>query len=302
MKFYRTPVPKSAVAFQSAKSVLRILRRSSFLSRLPYRDADAGECIVLGNGPSLKSDYAANPGFFANRRCFCVNSFALTDLFLDTRPSHYVLLDPAYYEAHTSPALVELRTRLFKAIEEKLAWPMTLLLPQQAKAWLSRQPIASHPKLTIAYFNTTPVRGFDGFCHPAFRANLGMPWAGTVVVGAVYAALNLGFKRVFMFGADHTWHENLHLTKDNIVCLKDKHFYDSADPKPSPFYEDPNEEYAFTMTSLFQRLSDIFGGYEYLMGYARYLGADLYNLGSGSFVDAFPRLTLDEASRLGART
>lgn len=298
MKPYQAPVSRFAPAFQSAKSVLRILKRSSFRDRLRYRKGNGAECVVLGNGPSLNLDYEANPDFFSKRPCFCVNSFALTGKFEATRPSHYVLLDPAYYERQTSRNLMELRESVFTAIRGKLAWPMTLILPQNAKAALKDHPIAALPNLTLLYFNTTPVYGYPAFMHSAFRANLGMPWAGTVVVAAVFAALNLGFKRVYMFGADHTWHENLHLTAENILCLKDKHFYDTTESAPSPFFEDAAEQYVFTMSSLFQRLSDIFRGYMDLEKYAHHLGAQAYNLGSGSFVDGFARLTMAEAEAL----
>jgi hypothetical protein len=298
MKPFKARVSGFMSALQSGKSVLRILKRSSLSDRLSYRKGTGGACVVIGNGPSLNLDFESNPGFFSNRPCFCVNSFALTDKFLVARPSHYVLLDPAYYVKQTSKNLLELRESVFAAIREKLTWPMTLILPQEARSALKGHPITGLPNLAIIYFNTTTIYGYPAFKHAAFRANLGMPWAGTVLVGSVFAALNLGYKRVYLFGADHTWHENLHLTADNVLCLKDKHFYSSAEPAPSPFFEDAAEQYVFTMSSVFQRLSDIFKGYEDLKAYALHLGAETYNLGTGSFVDSFARLTMAQAEAL----
>lgn len=60
------------------------------------------ECVILGNGPSLKKSLENDLDFISNRIVFCVNFFATSDYFEVVKPKFYVFADPGFWGKQTS--------------------------------------------------------------------------------------------------------------------------------------------------------------------------------------------------------
>ncbi len=114
----------------TALSLLYIVVGSRCLLPLNERK---GDCIVLGNGPSLRTDLESIRRLTRSiESIFCVNSFALTPEYLDLRPSHYVLLDPGlWYPGFRRWSSIG--EPIANAIAERSDWPLTLFLPVEAR-------------------------------------------------------------------------------------------------------------------------------------------------------------------------
>ena len=135
----------------------------------------------------------------------------------------------------------------------------------------------------------------DGPCwlrHGLYRANLALPRVETVLVGAIFIMLQLGYRTVYVLGADHSWHEDVVVDRSNRVCLRDRHFYDTGETKLIPFFKDPNETTTFTMHETYRVLGKMFKGYFFISDYARYLNAKIYNASDKTYIDAFDRYDL----------
>ena len=84
---------------QSALSIAKVLIASKFRSPLPSKTSK--DCIILANGPSLKSSLAKYNHIRDKSKYdfFCVNQFANTDFYEQMQPNYYVLNAPEYWVA-----------------------------------------------------------------------------------------------------------------------------------------------------------------------------------------------------------
>lgn len=250
------------------------------------------ECLILGNGPSLKDDINKNPNIFSVKKDFiCVNDFVKSDYFELLHPTHYVLLDPFYWEGDQEELVL-----FFNHISVRTKWRLNLFLPQEIKniSLLDESGINENKFIKIYRYNRTPIDGFNIFNHVIFKSNLGMPWAQNVLVAAIFIAINIGYKKIYLLGADHSWHEELEVGDDNIVYVKQKHFYDGDIVKRKPVYKKSmnmdQENNRFKMFEIFEAWGKMFRGYCILDQYAVKVGVKIYNAGSKSFIDAFERV------------
>jgi hypothetical protein len=102
-------------------------------------------------------------------------------------------------------------------------------------------------------------------------------------------ALNLKYKKIYLLGADHSWHESIYVGDDNILYLKNKRFNDDGAKKLSPFYGDIKETKPYKMGNLLRDLSRMFSAYMELEEYAKSLKAKIYNASAKTYIDAFER-------------
>ncbi len=278
----------------SLLSLVKILMRSRWGVRLPVPQRP--RCSVLGNGPSLNDSLANHQDFLGETELVCVNFFAATDHFTRLRPTNYVLADPNCFTFNETTVGREDLHQILAALLQRVDWPMQLYVPNFAKgSYLIRQIEAGNPTIKLIYYNPTIVKGFAWFRHWLYSANLGMPQAQTVIITALSLMINRGFKEIFLFGADTSWHEQIRLDEHNQLLMKQIHFYDKPkDVAFAPVYKDAHRTRTFTMASQFLSLHKVFRGYEMLQEYATYKGARILNASSKSYIDAFERVQISQ--------
>lgn len=272
----------------SSVSIAKILLQSSFSSTRNLPQDDKGkDCVILGNGPSLADsliEYASNLDKY---QLIAVNSFALTKEYELLKPAYYVIHDPAFWTAKH-----ELPSKVFDAIRKKTDWSMTLYIPTKAQKNNSVNSLASD-KIQIVYYNYTVYKGFRDLGFFFFKRNLAMPQSQNVLVACLYLAINNGFKNIYILGADHTWHENLAVNENNILCLKDFHFYDNgAEINLKPFRKGLDTTETHKVSEIFEIWAKVFRGYEMIASYARKTRTNIYNSSKVTFIDAFERKKL----------
>lgn len=293
----RTLRKHAAITAQTLGSLAAVLLFSRLTS--PARKPLNGRsCFVFGNGPSFKEDVQKLLPMPEGSVTFCVNDFVQSDLFEQIKPSHYVLLDPYYFGDNVSEHMEGVRKAVFGGIEAKTAWPLTLWVPYDTrKTRFCRQLRFENPHVRIEYFNRTPIEGYRWIRHPLYHRNLGMPLPQNVLVAATFLALNQGFERVAVLGADHSWHEEIMVGSDNVLYLRDRHFYDTGTPKPMALLNHYQAllGHEFRIHDFFMALAKMFRGYIQIEDYARTIGAKVVNASSHSYIDAFERVNLDQA-------
>lgn len=96
----------------------------------------------------------------------------------------------------------------------------------------------------------------------------------------------MGFKDIYIIGADHSWIKTLDVNENNEVVSIQPHFY-----------KDNNEEHS-RVASVYKnvRLHEIlmsfhvaFKAYHQIAAYASAKGVNIYNSTPASYIDAFPR-------------
>jgi len=286
---------------QSILSILKILLLSKFRIKLP--SAVKKDCVILGNGPSLKDFINDSNSFSDNKALFCVNFFARTDYYEKVKPQYYIITSPEYFVGEKKEDWTEDRMNTFQMIAEKTTWPLEFIVPRLAKkssAW--RDILSTNKNITIRYFNNTPIDGFRSLKHWAFKNNLGMPRPHNVLIPSILVGINMKFDNIYITGADHSWTRELFVTEQNEVLLSQKHFYDKqADSEaidknkntPQPMFKGGSSDKR-KLHEVLIKFVHSFKSYWELQEYAKKRQTNIYNITPGSFIDAFPRLNLNE--------
>ena len=222
----------------------------------------AQSMVILGNGPSLAGDlprlierreYETDPMFFRDSAC-------------------------------------RDRVRaLYATLARKVAWPMNLYVQYYNPEGFDYRAALPNSNIRIVRFHTQMYRGFRSLEFWLFRRGLGSANFGTVVQVGEYVALLLGYKRIELYGVDHTLLDGLCVDDGNRLCRIDRHYYDGAEAAaPQPIYKKvPHVPY--TMADYLAEVAELFRGHEVLRDYAAALGARIVNRTRGSMIDAYER-------------
>lgn len=285
--FWENTKESFGLFFESLLTLLRIFLESHFRTSLPK--APSKECFIVGNGPSLKDSINEHEELFKTSTLICVNSFPTTPEFGKLKPEFCVFLDPQFYTPSKENLLPHVKDAIDK-LEENTKWPLTLLLPYPAKK--ADYIVAlekNNPNIRIAYFNYTIVRSYRFLRNYLFRKNLGMPSSYNVLGACIFLALNIGFKKVYLFGADHTFGQNLYVDEQNQVCMIHKHFYSDGKPLITPIYTNSLKTEKMNIAQYYELCMKTFQVYYILENYSRLLGAKIFNATPGSYIDAFEK-------------
>ncbi len=263
-------------------SAIRILLYSRPIGQSPIRNAE--NCFVLGNGPSLNLSFDFLVENKENSDVFCVNMFSNSPYYSKIKPQNYLLLDDAFVNQNH-----ELASNAIQKIMLDTHWKLNLIVPLKfKKSTYFIEKIAQNPNITIYFINYVIFESFDWLRFWVFRKNIGMPQCQNVLVALTFQCINMGYKNVYLLGADHSWHENLRLNEQNELLFVDTHFYGEKNINT----KNTNEKsfLAFQFLSLHKA----FKGYEVLVIYAKNCGVNIYNASAKSYIDVFKKIKLTE--------
>ena len=270
----------------SVVSLLKVLVRSRAGLTLPTRQSPV--CAILGNGPSLNESLHDHPEFLKQTELVAVNGFSLSAVYATLKPQNYVLLDPAFFDYVPGGSRNDVG-QMLDAILTQTTWQMNLYVPWRARnSWLVRQIRATNPQITPVFYNYVIVRGLRWLRHGLFRAGLGMPQCENVLAAALFLMLNQQFDTIYLFGADHSWHEQLRLADTNQLSVRQPHFYDTAPTAHQPVINPVTKQTA-RMASQFLSFYRAFHSYEILRQYADSQRVQVLNASTKSYIDAFEK-------------
>lgn len=265
----------------SILSLIKVLFLSDF--SLKTAKATNTRCGILGNGPSLKITLEQDVEFLSQLELIAVNLFSTTKEYSQLKPANYLLLDWSFM----NPDHWHGRTGL-RGIVENTTWELNLFVPtKMLKSDYFRNELAQNPHIKPVPFNYTIVSGYTSLTYWFFKKGLGMPQSQNVLVATLFYALNMGFKEIYLFGADHSWHEMIKLDEDNNLVVSDTHFYGQKD------YDIAVRETSYMSQQLFS-LHKAFYGYEVLAKYAHSIGVKVYNASAKSYVDVFEKVKVKD--------
>ena len=96
----------------------------------------------------------------------------------------------------------------------------------------------------------------------------------------------MGYRQIYIVGADHSWTRTLDVDSENRVVSVQPHFYK----------EDEKERQRVTalyktipLHQMLESLTTAFRSYHVIADYANRAGYEIYNSTPQSFIDAFPR-------------
>lgn len=247
----------------------------------------APEVTILGNGPSLSEELPRliGGGDYGGKDFMAVNYFAEDERFCVLRPKYYVLSDPMFFR---DSAYRERAARLYRTLAEKVTWPMNLYVQYYNPERFDYRAALPNAAIRIIPFHTQMYSGFRRLEFSLYRRGLGSANFGTVVQVGEYIALLLGYKRLELYGVDHTLLDGLCVDGQNRLCRADRHYYDSSPAAPQPIFRKV-PPVPYTMASYLAEVAELFRGHEVLRDYAASLGARIVNRTRGSMIDAYER-------------
>ncbi|MBV6644238.1 MAG: DUF115 domain-containing protein [Cyclobacteriaceae bacterium] len=273
--------------YQSFISLVKVLLLSKFNAKIPQSDRKT--CFILGNGPSLKSSIEYFQELFGKNDVLCVNHFAQTAEYQKFKPENYVLLDPNFFLDDNVTHDPKAKNTL-EVMARDTSWQMNIFIPRSARRSKSAKSFHQNPNLNIVYFNYTIVSGLDKLAFALYKRNLGFPVCQNVLGASILLALNMGYQRLYVFGADHSWLQSFSVNEQNELVLSHQHFYTQKDkPLIAKVYSHQENKVGATMSEFLTSLHKAFEVYHVLKRYAAYRGTEIFNASEVSFIDAFPR-------------
>lgn len=279
--------------FDSLLSLIRIISGSRFFLNYYDRSDNTEECVILGNGPSLTKNLTEHRDFIKSKTTICVNHFPATEFYRTIKPSIFVTSAPELWSEHAEEQYREMGRKIFTSIADCTSWDLKLFIPHHAsKSPEWQQIISKNPLVKVHYFNPTPVEGYRNFRNLLFRLNLGMPRPHNVLIPSIMLAINSGFKKIYLLGADHSWLHEITVDDDNDVLINQKHFYDEKTAVARSMHKAGRGK---------RRLHEVlikfyysFEGYHIIKDYAESRRVEIFNATKGSYIDAFERVTLEK--------
>lgn len=236
---------------------------------------------ILANGPSLlDSD-------FRSLDCeYCLlNNSPASSLFWELKPKYYILADPLYFTENMGV----MERKVYDTLREKLDWRLTIFVPlgyrKKALKLFSGMSVQVIPFRGGVYKDISN----KSMKHFLYRHGLALPRVQNVVIGAIGCLMGKGFKEINLYGVDHSWTTALIVNQDNVVCLKDSHYYDK-EVTSTPWYKVTGEHYK--IHECLRDIAQMFASYWDLRLYADNIGVRIYNCTQNSFIDAFVRKSI----------
>lgn len=268
----------------SLASVLRVVLWSKPVHFKQENTSDA-TLIILGNGPSLRTNINEDMDLLHSYDTLAVNFAANTPEFFELRPKYYVIADPHFFQ-NTDDRNV---AALFESLQS-VNWMMTLYVPAGSVKAVRRRFSNGH--LKVAGFNMVAAEGISCISDALMNRALGMPRPRNVLIPSIMIGIWLGYTRIVLLGADHTWLQSLTVDDENRVVSVQRHFYK----------ESPTELERITRVYDKRRLHEVlesmciaFRSYHAIAGYAKKKHVTILNSTPASYIDAFPRKELHSA-------
>ena len=277
---------------QTILALIKVLLLSKFSKGKKFEIAGK-EVVIIGNGPSLQKDIIKYRKFLSGKDLVCVNHFPITDLYTELKPRFYITGAPEYWLENIEPDQIQSNTKMFNAMNEKTTWPLQFFIPFDAKKYKRWQGLVkSRKNITFHYYNNIGIEGFRKVIHFLFKNWLGMPRPHNVLITSIYICINIGYKKIYLLGADHSWLKELDVTEENIALLNQKHFYDENTAKPNVMRKSGRGQRK--LHEILHKFMLTFKGYFILRDYAEKRQAQIFNGTKGSYIDAFERIDLNK--------
>lgn len=280
-----------ANALRTAIYIWRLITKEDLRNPFKEWQGDKDKPIyVLANGPSLGEfleDIEEKWDKYKNAEFFVVNDFVHDSRFTLIKPRYCVMSDPLFFE---DTIYSERGHKAMNALAEKVSWQMILFIPSLQKESTYLDPVRRNPNIKIVTFHYTPYGGLESLRHYFYKRGLGNGEFMTVALNAIYIALILGYKMLYVYGIDHTFFDNITVNKESVLCFKDKHFYEEETVlRPMICHYPGMDNKSYTMAQFIGEKALIFKGHLIMEKFAKAMGATIINCTPNSLVDAYKR-------------
>jgi len=272
---------QAAASFKSLVKLALLSRRASVS---PVADAER-PVIIMGNGPSLADTIRENSDVLCGYPAMAVNFAANAPEFARLKPCYYILADPHFFVNATDVNVAKLMENL-----AHVDWDMRLFLPVKFASQLPAE-VASNSHISVECFNALGVEGWHWLENMAYASGRGMPRPRNVLIPALMVSMLLGYKQIYVVGADHSWTKTLSVNERNEVVSIQPHFYKEDDREVKRITKDYLK---YPLHTILYSFYVAFKSYFSIRRFADHRGVNIYNSTPDSFIDAFERRPLSQ--------
>lgn len=249
-----------------AKTYLKSAGRKA----LPMQAARKEPIHILMNGPSLNDTIyyvKKEPG----KVLMCNHALnSMQAMKTDIRPDYYCFVDPIFADLSIQGSFDLYNTLQSYAYNLEVYSDRDIL----EKLKITNHMIKTHS----IYYNPCPdYRGIKE-CRILQKNMSSFRWQN-VAIAALYVAIQLGYKKIYLHGADFTFFINIKISSENTCVMRDEHFYG-------------NKEVAwnsFNMKTLSNAFYIMYRELYKIRDYANDLGVSIINMSPKSMIDCFER-------------
>lgn len=250
------------------------------------------DLVIISNGPSINRTLELLLNKHEQYDTLALNMFAISHFYRILKPHWYVIVSPDMWTDNGDIRLRDKKDSLWSALVDHTDWAMTIFLPAEAKSMREwKLYLDKNQNIGVAYFNRTPIEGFSLFRNFCFRLNLGMPRPHNVLIPSIMIGINLGYKNLYLLGADHSWLPEVSVNSKNEVLVNQKHFYDENTAQPLPMSKQNGYR---KLHEVLHKWYISFKSYFIIAEYAKSCNTSIYNATPNSFIDAFERRAVEE--------
>lgn len=251
-----------------------------------YKIDDGSMAVsLLANGPSVGEVLDKKRELLEGSDLLVLNYFANSDLFFELKPKYYIILDPVYFikgygvASEKNVKSDNVQNLKMKANFDKVDWNMLFFVPNTKAAIKAANVFAENPNIKVIPYNATRVLGYKWFQNYMYSHLQGLPSSRNVLISALEILISLGYKKIYLYGAELSWTRTMDVDIDNgMMFFNDGHFYD----KSSLRYFGKGG-YKWWLKAIVEMLE----GVEQMAAFAESVGCTVINRTPKSFIDAF---------------
>ena len=224
---------------------------------------------VLANGPSLNETISY---ISKDDDVFTVNYSLNDERIRDLKPKQHFIIDP--HMADDKDYLCYLK----KCIDNKVI--ETLVMSSDIyKEW---EKLFSDEGIKIINLQSWHEPYNSKRDKENYKKNYLAPLPQTVVITAIYGAVQNNYKEVYLHGNDFSFLSDISIDKNNHLLSACTHFYGSE-------AYDYTENLGFHLSGWIKNVLLMLDGYQQVKDYADDMGVKIYNLSEKSMLDIFDK-------------
>ena len=245
------------------------------------------EVYILANGPSLKTDIENKDllSKFKNNDVLVVNFFSNSPVFYEIKPMYLLLVAIDFLEDNPQEEFVEQINKWIDSLL-KVDWEMSVFIPYAAKKsgkW--QKKLAQNNKIKIVFINYLTIDGSKGLKLFFMKKRLGVPRLHNVLGPSIMTMIWCGYKKINLYGVDHSWLPMIHVDNQNKVMVGHDHFYSES-----------KHSVQMGTSKKYRKLHEVldkflltFKGYFDIKEFAEKQDIKIINYTKDSFIDAFEK-------------
>lgn len=277
----------------AAKCLLQI--KDWHFYKFPYLNKYKGKkAYIMANGPSMKQTLKDfdDGKVHIDKHSFWVNLGPLNEHFFKIKPMHLCFSDPMFYRDY-EPKKEQIR-KMYRDLNERVDWGLTIygcfFSAKEYRKWTDYMQI-DNPNIKIVKMNRKYCSELiPSIRHRLYKAGYFMVPDATIANTAIFLALIEGYSEIELYGCDHNQFLEMSVNEDNVLCMRDTHFFDDKELELRPIIKPCDSGTTYWRVHEFLHFCYAqFAYHEMLKQFADYLGARIINCTKGSMIDSYER-------------